>query len=362
MILALFILLAIAGICLLIWRDVQVDQMKARKREKYSVPPFKVGSAIVVLGVLGTFWAFTSITYVSASEMAVVENTTTGSLKALGPGLHMWPFDPKVVPFVSNVSTYSIIQDFDIGAGAKTNKDGIQADSSSPGRPVVYFHNRIKVTPNKDKLVELHRRFGPGYINSWVRQVAESATKTVQGQNTLDYVGNNRGEFQQKVRDELEMNLRISVGDAWVYVNQVIVMDYDFDDATNAALKNIADAQFKVTQAVSEAALAEQKKNITETNAKAEAIVITTKATADATAKTTAATAESFRLTTEADGQAEAITKIQNALASSPTYIELQQVQKWNGTVPQFVGGTNSIPFINLQPATTPTATPTSSK
>ena len=55
--------------------------------------------------------------------------------------------------------------------------------------------------------------------------------------------------------------------------------------------------------------------------------------------------------------EAEGITAVQQALASSPTYTQLQQVQKWNGVLPTFMGGDSPIPFFNLDTSpTTPVA------
>lgn len=334
-------------------KTLNVRFTKNRSNAQF-VPPLWTGILLVLMGILGIV-DMTSAQYIGPAEIGVVENTSTGHLRVIKSGLHIWPFDSKVVPLVSNTSKYDLgAVKFEIGEGDKTNKDGVQADSNTEGRPVVYFHNQINVTPNPDKIIELHKKFGPGYINSWVKQGAESATKTVQGNLPFDYVGNNRGDFELKVREELERRLKLDVGESWVNVNQVVVINYDYDDSTNNSLTQIFAAKQKASQAEAELKEAAQRKLITETNAQADAAKVTTAAQAEKQKRDL----ESQGDLAKAKNDALGIKAIEEALASSPSYVGYLQATKWNGILPQFYGGNGVIPFFNVTPAAA-SATPT---
>jgi len=73
--------------------------------------------------------------------------------------------------------------------------------------------------------------------------------------------------------------------------------------------------------------------------------VATAKAEADKAIEAARGDAESLRLRTEAEANAIRIKGA--ALAQNPKVIELEAINKWDGSVPQIMGG-DTVPFINL--------------
>jgi regulator of protease activity HflC (stomatin/prohibitin superfamily) len=69
--------------------------------------------------------------------------------------------------------------------------------------------------------------------------------------------------------------------------------------------------------------------------------------TLNAQAQIAKAEAEAKSKIAEAQGTAESIRIINQALAANPRYVELKAVEKWNGVMPQYTGG-SAVPFINV--------------
>ncbi|MEX2013663.1 MAG: SPFH domain-containing protein, partial [Parcubacteria group bacterium] len=190
----------------------------------------------------------------------------------------------------------------------------------------------------------LHKRYGSGYLDGYVKNNFESALKTVQGAKQFNYLTDNRAKFEEEVRAELERRLGLETdGQPLITVSFINVMDYDYDDEVNNQLNEIVKAENEAKSAEARAKTALQDGLAKENLAKGERDA--TKATADG---------ELYKRQQEALG----ITAVQNALASSPTYIQLEQAKRWNGALPQFYGGTSPIPFFNV-PTAAPASTPT---
>ena len=51
-----------------------------------------------------------------------------------------------------------------------------------------------------------------------------------------------------------------------------------------------------------------------------------------------------------ADAEAYKIAKINQAAQESPAYIQLKQIEAWNGTLPKYMGGDN-MPILDLRTA-----------
>ncbi len=340
----LFFLVALAGIGMLIWKIYSV--VTDRRGFSFSVP---VSISVLVIGLLGYIW-WSSAEYISPTEIGVVENQTNGSLTTIGRGLHVFPFDTKLIPLVTTVTKYSF--------SSKTNGENslvlgdkddlakrIASTSTTEGHPIVYFWVKVVAVPNTEHIITLHRRYGKGYLSGYVKDNFESAVKTVQGQKEFDYMSEHRAEFEREVATELNRRLSIETteGKPLVSVIFVNVLDYDYNSDVNAQLNKIVLAN---NEAEASKALIETAANTGKaTNEKAEA---------DKKAVQTAADGLLYQKVKEAEG----IEAVQRALSNSPTYIALQQVQKWNGILPTFMGGNSPIPFFDMTSATQSPVTP----
>lgn len=332
-------------------RDVSQETRKSFRKRSMVLP-----ALVIIFGLMGLA-TWTSATYVSAREGAIVEIQATGKLYRLNKGLHVFPLDLRMVPLLARTEKYSFSSQTDgdnsVTLGSEDKANRVESSSSSPGNPSVSFWARAVAVPDSDQLMTLYRRYGSNYIDGYVKSNFESALKTVQGKNLFNHVANNRAEFEEAVRAELERRLGLETnGVPLVQVVFVNIIDYNYSDDLERQLNDI------VTAANETAAAAERVEK-----AKKDALAAEEEARGLRNAREQAAQAFLFEEQKKAEAlsyakteEAKGITQIQNALSASPTYLQLQQIQAWNGVLPQFIGGEAPIPFFNV-PVTSETTT-----
>ena len=137
----------------------------------------------------------------------------------------------------------------------------------------------------------------------------------------------NRTKIEPLVQTKLAESLNQKYGEDVVFVNKVVINNMDFEDAYNTAIqeKSIAQQNAAKQKIENEAAIAkaEAEKQVAITNAEAEA----------------------QKTAIEAEAQANANKMLAESL--SDTLIRYQEMQKWNGALPQYVGGNSAIPVLN---------------
>ena len=137
----------------------------------------------------------------------------------------------------------------------------------------------------------------------------------------------NRTKIEPLVQTKLAESLNQKYGEDVVFVNKVVINNMDFEDAYNTAIqeKSIAQQNAAKQKIENEAAIAkaEAEKQVAITNAEAEA----------------------QKTAIEAEAQANANKMLAESL--SDTLIRYQEMQKWNGALPQYVGGNPVIPVLN---------------
>lgn len=137
----------------------------------------------------------------------------------------------------------------------------------------------------------------------------------------------NRTKIEPLVQTKLAESLNQKYGEDVVFVNKVVINNMDFEDAYNTAIqeKSIAQQNAAKQKIENEAAIAkaEAEKQVAITNAEAEA----------------------QKTAIEAEAQANANKMLAESLSN--TLIRYQEMQKWNGALPQYVGGNPAIPVLN---------------
>ncbi|PIQ73791.1 hypothetical protein COV58_00540 [Candidatus Roizmanbacteria bacterium CG11_big_fil_rev_8_21_14_0_20_36_8] len=365
-------LIVCATISVTIWLFYEAKrEVKAYDDERFPVKRWMYLTSLAIF-FLGTILSIilTGATQVPATRIAVVENTWTGRFYTLGPGTHFWPVARNLTPLVSRVFQYDLRrQVIEIGE-SPVQENGVQADSNSPGRPVVFFHARGWANPNPETIIELHKRYGEGYLDNWVERVWVSALKGVQGQAQYDEVGSNRVVFQDLVETTLQMQLLDENETPLVFVSQLAIVDFDFEDSINTYLNTVAEKEFSrqqaeiqigINTAIQEAQTIDAQTNYITTKRKAEAEKEKRIAEADGAAQAVvlAADAAAYEITARYQAEAGGITAVQTALAASPdAYLEYVRNTRWDGVLPQYMLGGAPVPFISL-PNTSPTPSAT---
>jgi regulator of protease activity HflC (stomatin/prohibitin superfamily) len=384
---AIVLLIAIGVPGLMVLRRL-TSALQRRDRGAEPTASGNLGVAVAILvGGLLVFFALTGATQVPATHVAVVENTFTGQFFSLGPGTHIFPFEPRLWPLTTVVTKYDLRrQIIEIGAppagsGAGDEMEavmrwGVEADSNSPGRPIVRYHARGWAYPNQDEVIELHRRYGLGYADRWVERVWISALKAVQGRNPYDYVGNNRIQMQDEIEQALQEQLLAEDGEPIVIVSQLAVVNFGYDPNMESYLDSVAQKEFERQQAEQQILINEKQQNAAKIEADTNYIVTVRRAEAEraqriaqaegqAQAQKTLADAEAYSIRAKYEAEAEGIKLVQEAIARSPEYLTYQQQEAWaagGAQVPNtlIVGLEGAVPFLNLLPGMGEEASPES--
>jgi len=363
------------------WQRAGMDQWSKDSRGPEPQKPARpkiaaVYGTIIVLAIMALV-GLSGATQVPATHWAVVENTITGQFFDLGPGLHIWPIEPRLWPIGTNVSKYDLRpQIIEIG-GQPVDEKGVQADSNSPGRPVVYFYARGWAYPNKEKIITLHRLYGTSYLDNWVERVWVSSLKATQGERAYDFVGNYRIQFQDLVEKELQKQLLDLDEGSIVFVSQLAIVDYDFSAEINAFLDQVAEKEFKQQQAQQDVRIAEQEQKAATIRAEtlyiekkrgaeatqAESIALAegdaqatkTMAGGEADARKLLADADAYTIQAKYQAEADGITMVQQAVSQAPDYLTYQKQRVWGeggADVPEtlIIGLEGMVPFLDLLP------------
>ena len=110
----------------------------------------------------------------------------------------------------------------------------------------------------------------------------------------------------------------------------------DIDNGINIANVAITDFQFseEFNRAIELKVKAEQEA----LQAKNEKLRRVTQAEASAAEKKLSADAEAYAVTVQSKARADAIQREARALRGNPNLVDLRRVEKWDGTLPQFMG------------------------
>jgi regulator of protease activity HflC (stomatin/prohibitin superfamily) len=369
MITVLWILAVCTLIAGLVWGSIRLyrrfggegyDRRTARPRLKLASP--------IVLTVFGMLFLIlmSGSAQVPATHLGVVENTLTGQLYILEPGTHIWPFTPKLVPLITKVTVYDLRRQIIEIGGQPVKEQGVQADSESPGRPVVYFYSRGWAYPNPAKLLDLHRRYGESYLDTWVERVWVSQLKAIQGSNPYDYVGNFREAFQDQVEKSLQQQLMADDEQPLVFVSQLAVVDFDYDDTINAFLSSVAQKEFERQQAEQQVLINKRQQEATliaATTAYSQTVIaadgerekLSREAEGRAAAQKKMADASAYQILAEAKAKAEGILAIMKAIGVNPdAYLRYATVMEWDGKLPNYMFGNTPLPFMSIPSGTGP--------
>ena len=255
----------------------------------------KIGRYVlwVALALLGILVLFSSFYTIRSTERGVLATFGKMSDDVIGDGLHM------KIPFIQTIKRVNVQQKkFD----GKENSYTRDVQTSE----VEYTINYDLVRENVSKLM---KNVGDDYHNRIVVPFIRSAMKESFGNFAATEIVENR----DAVRREIEQTLRQTLDSNYFMNIQFQLVDIDFDDDFETAIK---------------------EKQVAEQNA--------------LKAKNVTIQVEEQAKQTKIKAQAEAMSIKAAALESNPKLVNYEAVQKWDGKMPQYMLG-NSVPFIDLK-------------
>ena len=266
----------------------KMNQPKSNKQ----IGRYLIWGAVALLAILVLFSSFYTI---RSTERGVLSTFGKMSDEVIQDGLHM------KIPFIQTIKRVNVQQKkFD----GKENSYTRDVQTSE----VEYTINYDLVRENVTKLM---KNVGDDYHNRIVVPFIRSAMKESFGNFAATEIVENR----DAVRREIEQTLRQTLDGNYFTNIQFQLVDIDFDDDFEKAIK---------------------EKQVAEQNAlKAKNITIQVEELAKQT-----------KIKAEADAEAMRIKAA--ALESNPKLVNYEAVQKWDGKMPQYMLG-NSVPFIDLK-------------
>ena len=256
--------------------------------------PSKI-ALLSVVALIAVMVIFSSFYTIKSTERGVLSTFGKISPSVIEDGLHV------KIPFIQTIKKVNIQQKKFDGTENSYTRD-VQTSE------VKYTINYDLVRSNVNNLI---RNVGEDYHNRIVVPFIRSAMKESFGNFAATEIVENR----DAVRREIESTLRRTLDSNYFLNIQFQLVDIDFDDEFENAIK---------------------EKQVAEQNAlKAKNVTIQVEEQAKQT-----------KIKAEAD--AEAIRIKAKALESNPKLVEYEAVQKWDGKMPEYMMG-NSLPLINLK-------------
>lgn len=170
-----------------------------------------------------------------------------------------------------------------------------------------------------------------------VRPGAEESFKAVSALFTAEECITMREKVKIQSSDELLEFINKTLKDKGledaVHISNVAIIDFKFSPEFDKSIETKMIAQQEALRAKNE-----KEKQITQAEAKA----AQQKLEADA---------ESYQIQKISTERAAAIQREAEAIAQNPLILQLRSIEKWNGILPTYMMGGDSIPFVQLNPS-----------
>jgi len=255
----------------------------------------KIALAVVII-IAAAITINASVTVVAVGEIGVVKTlgAPTGATLANG-----WHFK---IPFIQRV------EDVDI----KILKQQVVCKAVSRDMQTVSSEVAVNYRVDPASAVEIVRTIGAAmYEDKLLSPAIQESVKLT----TAKYTAEGLITEREKVRTEIEENLKSKMERHGIIVDGFNIVNFDFSDAFNSAIEEKQVAQQDLIRVETE-----QKQLIVK---------------AEAAAK--AAEAEAQAILVKAEAQAEANRKLAASLTA--VLVEYEKIQKWDGKLPQVSGG-----------------------
>lgn len=282
--------------------------MKERTGKKMRVA---AAAAAVVLVVL-----------ILASSVTVIPTGYTGVKATLGQ-INNKPLNSGLnfkIPFIQSIEKVNNKQQDIVYSN--------QIWSETRERTAIYYADvTVTYQINPEKSAWIYANVA-NYRDNLVSQSLVASGIKSSSKDLSDIDATNRSIIEPKAMENLQKALDEKYGENVVIVNKVVIGNADFDDSYNEAIA----AKQKATLEAEQQAIENQKAI---DKAKAEAAVIKTTAEAQAEAKVIAAQAE-----------ADANKLLEESLSSR--VLKDKYLDKWDGSLPRYVGGEGSSVMIGM--------------
>ena len=247
----------------------------------------------VIAGLLALIVICNCFTVVSAGHSGVVMTFGAVEDMALGEGIHL------KAPFIQSV----------VQMNNRTQKIETQGSASSKDLQIISYVVAVNFHVNDSSSASLYQNVGMDYGSVIIVPAIQESIKAVTAQYTAEELITKR----QAVGDQIKMALSEKIGQYGLTVEIFNIVNFDFSEEFNAAVEAKQTAQQNALKAEQDLARIE---------------------------------VEAKQKITQAEAEAESIRLIQEALSTSPDYVEYIKWNKWDGELPTVMGDSSLL--INL--------------
>lgn len=247
----------------------------------------KIGKiALIVAGVvLAIIVVFSCFTVVPAGHTGVVLTFGAVSDNVMSEGMHF------KVPLAQTV----------VHMNNRTQKAETNGTASSKDLQIISYVVAVNYRVNNSSSASLYKNVGVDYGNVIITPAIQESIKAVTAQYTAEELITER----QIVGDQIKEALSQKIAEYGIIVEIFNIVNFDFSEEFNAAVEAKQTAQQNALKAEQDLARIE---------------------------------VEAKQKITQAEAESQSIKLIQEALASSPDYIEYVKWNKWDGKLPSVMG------------------------
>lgn len=199
----------------------------------------------------------------------------------------------------------------------------------------VDLQGSINYNIDKTTAMNLYRDVGVEYATILISPRVQEDVKIIIAQYTAENLIENR----QAMSDSIFELLKAELAPKGINIISLAIENIDFTDAFESAVE----AKQVATQEAQRARTQQEQQTMEATQA-AERQRIAAQAAADVAQ--IEADAEAYALRVKAEAEAEANTKLNASLTDQ--LIDYNQILRWDGKLPTFVGGDGTLPILNL--------------
>ena len=167
-----------------------------------------------------------------------------------------------------------------------------------------------------------------------IEPAIQESVKAITAQYTAEQLVTQRAEVKLQIQEAIDNFIDVTLKDKNVptalKISNVAITDFEFSEEFNRAIELKVKAEQEALQAKNE-----KTKRVTQ----AEAAYQEQKLAADGAA---------YDIEARSKAKADAIEREAKALKDNPELIQLRLSEKWDGTLPKFMGG-EAIPFIDIE-------------
>lgn len=293
--------LALAALALGVF--IVVTKAIVWKKNQYGMAEptqIRIPQAILAIAVvLGTWFVIIpSFGQVPAGHRGVVLRFGAVTGQVLDEGLYF------VTPFVQSVELMDL----------QVHADKSKATSASRDLQDVMAEITVNYRLDSKRVAEVYRDLRQDYVNRVMVPAISEAVKA----STAQFDAERLIIERQRVKDMIERILAERLAKHGLLVDGISITDFQFSQGFSQAI--------------------EQKVTATQQALKAENDLRRIKAEAQQQIETAKAGAEAIRI------QAMAINS-----QGGRDYVQLKAIEKWNGSVPQWMGSGNAVPFVSMK-------------